>query len=110
MPRKTPPLGSSPCWPRRARLQERPCTSALEDLLPLVAHGALGAEDPATLTQRHLGQLVGLGQAALDYLIALVAQTGAALVSVTWLGGAVKRCPLPHARGRVACTWVCGVS
>ncbi len=76
---------TTPSWShwrtRRApRPQERVDTAALERLLPLIAGAALGAEDPASLTPRHCRQLVGLGQAAADYLAALVQQTGAALV------------------------------
>jgi hypothetical protein len=65
----------------RIRIQERRRTAELEELLPLISSGNLMAEDPQSLTGRHLVQIIGLGQAALDYLRELVGQTGAALVS-----------------------------
>jgi hypothetical protein len=65
-------------------LQERLQTEQLEELLPLVAYGSATTEDPAALRPRHLAQLIGLGQAALDYLAALLRQTGPALVSAGW--------------------------
>lgn len=83
-------------------MQEQPRTAELEELLPLLAYGSLSSEDPSTLTQRHLGQLIGLGQSALDYLVALVTQTGAALVRLpgSMPGGA--GCWDRHASAKVA--------
>jgi hypothetical protein len=53
-----------------------------------VAYGSAASEDPSSLTPRHLAQLIGLGQAALDYLSALLRQTGPALVGSGQRGGA----------------------
>jgi len=55
-------------------------TAELEELLPVITTSNLSAEDPSTLTPRHFAQLIQLGQAALDYLVVLVSQTGDALV------------------------------
>lgn len=75
-------------------------TERLEELLPVVAHGAIGAEDPCALTQRHMRQLIGLGQAALDYLCALTRQTGAALVRSEYARARVCACVVGGLRSR----------
>ncbi len=61
-------------------LVSRVDVSALEGLLPNLTYGSILAEDEAQLTPHHFGQLVPLGQAALDYVLWQANATGALLV------------------------------
>lgn len=61
-------------------LVSRVDVNALEGLLPNLTYGSILAEDEGQLTPHHFGQLVPLGQAALDYVLWQANATGALLV------------------------------